>query len=236
MLRPFDGGILAFRHRRSRQVVALAGEGRRFNARGLIDRDADSASENPGGWTSTLAFTDRAVTGFPVSPEGHALRNPRTLSLDAWKNVLRPGDPTLDMHIPEGGGMTLEKCGDSMRRAFEFFRQYFPEKPAHAVVCNSWIFGPPLAQFLPAEANLVRFMREVYLFPVPGRIGDGFFFIFADAAHHMESAPRETKLQRAVLDHLACGGDWRNGGMFFLEEDLERFGAAPYLGDWRRGQ
>jgi len=42
------------------------------------------------------------------------------------------------------------------------------------------------------------------------------------------TAPRETSLQRAILDYLQAGNVWRAGGMFFLMDDLDRFGRQWY--------
>ena len=40
--------------------------------------------------------------------------------------------------------------------------------------------------------------------------------------------PRDTSVRRAMLDELQSGGSLRSGGMFFLAEDIERFGQKPY--------
>lgn len=52
---------------------------------------------------------------------------------------------------------------------------------------------------------------------------DGLFFIFCRGYDDWTQAPRETRLQRALLD-LYCGG------MVFLREDLGRFGEQVYRG------
>lgn len=137
----------------------------------------------------------------------------------------KPSDWVLDLHIPAGGGMSLEVCADSFRRAFEFFDCFFPEKRANAVVCQSWMFNPDLAKILPPDSNLVRLLNEVHLFPIPVHERDGFFFLFGSKGESapLSELPRETSLQRAILDFVAKGNPWRGGGMYLLRTEKHGF-------------
>ena len=93
------------------------------------------------GWTATLTTDGAAVVGYPISPYGMAIRQQVRLEQALWERQVRKGDAVLEMHIPEGGGMSLDRCADSMRRAVPFFRRYFPAKPFRAIVCSSWILN-----------------------------------------------------------------------------------------------
>ena len=118
---------------------------------------------------------------------------------------------------------------ESLRAAFKFFDTCFPDVRPLAVQCRSWIFNTQLETHL-AGSNLASFMREVYLFPVMSSGDDGLLFIFCRDYDDWTLAPRETRLQRALLD-LYCGGTpLRCGGMVFLREDLGRFGEQVYRG------
>lgn len=230
MLKPFGGGVEAYRHRQTGQVVALADDGVRFDGAGYVDGTAGRFDEEHG-WTATLARDEEGVTGYPVSPLGMAVRKQTRLAGAEWECVLKKGDDTLDMHIPAGGGMTLERCGDSMRRATAFFRQFFPDRPFRTISCCSWIFNTQFEEIPLPSDNLVRYQRELYLFPIRSSGQDGLWFIFQTPTFDPASLPRESSLQRAVADYLAAGHTWRGGGMFYLVDDLERFGTQPY----RRG-
>jgi hypothetical protein len=226
MIHPFRGGVVAFRHRRSAAVVALAPDGTRYTDQGQV------AWEAGGGWTARLERTAEAVTGSPVSPLGAAERRRVTLALKDWECVLAPGDATLDMHIPEGGRMTLEACGDSMRRAAAFFARFFPNDLCRTFGCWSWIFNTQFERIRLSSDNLVRFQRELYLFPVPSSGRDGLWFIFLQDQVDPAAVPRDTSLRRGVADFLATGERWRGGGMFFLVDDLPRFGTRAYRSAW----
>ncbi len=222
MIRPSRGGVVAFRHRRTGAVVALAPDGTRYTDEGQIAR------EPLGGWTAKLERTAEAVTGSVISPLGAAERRRVTLPLRDWECVLAPGEATLDMHIPVGGAMSLEACGDSMRRAAAFFARFFPNQVCRTFGCVSWIFNTELERIPLSSDNLVRFQRELYLFPVPSNGRDGLWFIFLRDDVDPATAPRDTSLRRGVADFLAAGGRWRSGGMFFLVDDLPLFGTQAY--------
>ena len=226
----YCGGAIAYRHRQTGQVVALAEEGARFNGDGFVDRDGQ---ESVNGWTATLSADDECLTGFPISPLGYAVHRPVRLPLDRWQKVLAKGDPVLSMHIPAGGQMTPEACADSMRRAAEFFPRHFPQHLPAAFVCRSWLFNTQLEEILPSTANLVAFQRELHLYPIPSDPLEGMWFIFLQGKFDAATAPRDTALQRAILDWMARGNTWRGGGgMFILAQDVARYGTQQYRLRW----
>ena len=229
--KPNPASPVVYRHRRTRDVVALAEDGIRFTADGYIRSDL-KPEDDPGGWTSRHTLTESFVTGHPVSPFGMALASTVTLPLDEWTCVLKRGDPILQIHIPSGGNLTPDAQHDTIRRAVEFFRQYLPDKRPVAIASGSWIFNNQLEEFMPPEANLVRFLKELYLYPIPSTPQSGLWFIFLQDNVHPRTAPRRTSLQRQVCDYLAEGHAWRVGGMFVLADDVPRFGSQYYRSKW----
>ena len=233
MLRDYNGRVEVYRNTESGQTLALVPDGTCIDAQGQVVKPP---AQNPGAtWTATLQITNDYINGFPVSPFGLVVHQPVSLPASAWRRVLSKGDWTMDMHIPPGGGMTPEKCAESMRQGAEFFKRYFPEKPFTSITCVSWLFNTQLEEILPSKANLLLFQHELYLYPVPSTGKDGFVFIFGKDDVTPETGPRETSLQRAILDFLAAGNTWRNGGMFFLVEDLPQFGSQVYRRRWPAG-
>ena len=218
-----------YRHRQSRQVLALAPDGTHFAADGTIPR---SSADHPdtAGWTATLTHDDTTVSGYLLDPHGVGTRRQVTLNLDEWDCVLRAGDPSLMMHIPSGGSMTPEACRESLLEAAEFFPRHFPDELPKAVVCASWIFSPILQEILPAQANLCVFQRNLFLFPVPSGGYDGLWFVYLrHAPLDPKTLPRDTSVQRAIADYLQTGRPWRLAGMFILLDDIPQFGQEIYL-------
>jgi len=226
-IEPFPGGVEVYRHRATDRVVALAADGTRFNREGYIDAPG-SAPEDPQGWTATLKTEDGAVCGWPVSPRGMGVRTCVRLPLGEWACALAKGDPTLEMHIPAGGKMTVEAGGDSMRRACDFFDRFFPGHGCRSISCRSWILNTQFEEIRLSSTNLVDFQRELYLYPTPSNGKEGLWFIFLRNEFDPATAPRDTSLRRGVAEFLATGRRLRGGGMFFLREDLPGYGTQYY--------
>ena len=208
MIQPWGGSVVAWRGRATGEVIALAPDATRFNGAGYVD-GAGGKFDTERGWTAKLVEDAEAVTGCPISPRGMAVRREVRLPKAEWECVLKKGDLSLQMHIPAGGGMTLERCGDSMQRAVPFFRRLFPEQPFKAITCGSWIFNTQFEEIKLSSDNLVRYQRELYLFPTPSSGRDGLWFIFLQEPVDLKTAPRESSLQRAVLKFLEAGNAWR---------------------------
>ena len=128
--------------------------------------------------------------------------------------------------------MAPARCAASMREALAFFPRHFPESPALGFACYSWVLNPELAEFYSPTCNMVLWQREMHLFPVPSNGREGLQFIFGREDVNPATAPRDTRLQRALLDRLATGLPLRAGGMFCLPEGLHEYGSQPYRRRW----
>jgi len=124
--------------------------------------------------------------------------------------------------------MSLEKCSESLQEARRFFRDHFPSPMPRAIVTMSWMFSPILEQILPADSNLVKFMSELYLCPFNSRGTDSLWFVFLQRPLDLAAAPRETSLQKAILNYLRAGKTWHDGCMFLMLDDIDRFGSQWY--------
>jgi hypothetical protein len=220
--------LRVFRHIESGIVLALSENGITYTQEGQLARGA--GEEGDGRWTARLALTDGAAVGYPVIPRGGVLNQEVALPVSEWRQVLGPGDATLNLHSPAGSPMSHQECGESFRRAIEFFRKHFPERPYVAFVCGSWLLNGELQEFLPPDSNIVRFQKELYLFPIGLGRDSVFWRVFGGVPEDLSTAPRDTALRRAILDRAASGEPFRPtaGGCFLFPEDLD-WGAQVYL-------
>jgi hypothetical protein len=120
---------------------------------------------------------------------------------------------TLGVHIPGGSRLSPSECDASLARASEFFARHFPDRPVALLHCDSWLLDPQLADYLPAESNIVRFQRRFQLLPdVARRAYDGrvleHLFGRAVPPEQYATLPRDTTLQRAIVAHLRSGRHW----------------------------
>lgn len=218
-----------FRSRRSGQTLALVWEDQPITVDGYPARgDSDE-----GTWEPYFRETPQGVEGFPISPFGQVVRRPITLSSKEWDSVLAQGDPVLQVHIPSGDPATPESIRQSKIDAVTFFHDHFPDANPRAFVSTSWMFSDLLDQLLPETSNVVRYLRELYLFPIPSGKYGGLSFIFPDEPFDPDTAKAETHLQRAILDHLHAGRRWHSGGMFMMLDDLKHYGSQHYRKTWR---
>ena len=215
--------VLPFRffvHTQTGETLAILDAGERFDDEGY----------NTGAttWATTLTETDEAIVGCPISPRGFALQAPVRLPRREWRLALGPGDTVLDMHIPGDEPLTIEPVRTALLSAEPFFDHFYPEQRFVAYVCDSWVFSTQLEAMLPPESNILRMQCEGYLFPV----GDGqapfLNFTFGATSIDLATAPRDTRLRRAVIAHMEKGGTLRCGGFLLLRRDLARFGEKPY--------
>ena len=123
----------------------------------------------------------------------------------------QPGDHTLGVHIPAGAPLDAAACDESLRAARSFFDTRFPDERARIAICTSWLLDDQLAEHLGAGSNIVRFQRRFEI--VPGALdtdGDIVRFVFGRTpVPDLDTLPRRTTLERAIVAHLRSGGHWR---------------------------
>ena len=221
----FWGKLRAFRHRQSRVVVALAEEGMQYTGDGRVPSSREQAET----WTASLVFNGEEAIGYPILPNGYAAREEVRLPLREWEQVLGKGDPAVNVHIPGGSRMSHAECGESFRMAIEFFPRHFPAYQWAAFCCGSWILNTWLEEVLPSDSNLVRFQRELYLFPTSQWPDSMLHRVFGEGPLDPATAPRDTGLRRAIVSALEHGHDLRGGGggMFLFPQDF-RWGQEVY--------
>lgn len=225
--RPFKDkyNIEVYRNNRSGKILTLMTKDRHFTQDGnCLCHDEDPATA---AFAADYVKTDEYVIGPPANPEGNVANFNVKLDLKEWTLMFSPEDICLELHIPEGGKMTLDVCKQSFKDGLAFYKQYFPEMKISAFVCASWIFSPLYEKVLP-ESNLAAFMRELYLVPWTSAGTDGFYFIFGRNYDKQSSYSRDNSVRRTMLDQLEAGRRLHTGGMFCLAEHVDLLGRQPY--------
>ncbi|HEU5103368.1 MAG TPA: acyltransferase domain-containing protein [Roseiflexaceae bacterium] len=220
VLKAWDYPFRGYANTHTHKAIVLAEAGQQFNDDGYFGGSVT--------WTTTLSATDDAVIGFPISPEGYALQQQVRLPATEWHLALKHGDPVLDIHVPAEGALTIEALRDALRQAETFFDHYYPQRPFVAYVCDSWLFSPQLQAMLPPDSNILRWQREGYLLPGEDDSESFLTFTFGSKTIDIATAPQDTRLQRAVIAHLAANGKLYCGSWVLLRSDLNRFGTQPY--------
>jgi hypothetical protein len=117
----------------------------------------------------------------------------------------------LGVHIPEDGGLSPDLVDASFAEARSFFPRNFPDKPAYKATCDSWMLDPYLVERLP-KSNIASFARRFTLDHCSEAPTDAVYFTFRQRGlHDLDKLPRETSLQRVVLERIDDGGAWQLG-------------------------
>jgi hypothetical protein len=129
-----------------------------------------------------------------------------------------PGDPALAVHVPAfSGPLTPEACDASFAQAKAFFARHFPEEGYEVAVCHSWLLDEQLMEYLPPDANILRFQRRFRPAYRPDAADEVIMrFVFGRTRVDLEGLPQRTALERAVVDHLKAGRHWRGGAGWLL--------------------
>ncbi|WP_344105836.1 acyltransferase domain-containing protein [Nocardiopsis rhodophaea] len=120
------------------------------------------------------------------------------------------GAPTLRLHIPAGESLAPGPIDASLSRARGFFASCFGAEYVVAT-CTSWLLDSQLAEYLPAESNIMAFQRRFTLVDrsSPGD-RDVFRFVFRRPdVERLEGLSPATRLERAIVAHLRAGRHWQ---------------------------
>jgi len=122
----------------------------------------------------------------------------------------RRGDPSVGLHIPYRTTLAPRDLDVTFARAREVLGALWPVEQRRLATCQSWLLDAQLGEFLNPASNILQFQRRFNLL-------DGWYdnddetlgFIFQRPSMTIADLPRETSLQRGVLDLLERGGHWR---------------------------
>ena len=219
---------MLFRNRTSNKVKALFAGEKRFTANGIFDDLQEEPSENS--WISSWEENESYWEGCPVTPDGFTHQDRVRLAKAEWEAVLTPGDPVINIHIPESGPLKTDVCRDSLFRAREFFSEFLPDYHWKAFFCDSWLLDPQLEGILDPSSNILAFQKNGYLIPFPGE-ADTIFRCFGvkGARDGVGTVPLRSSLQHAFAKFLKEGRRFHYGAAVLLRDDLDR--ENPYRAD-----
>lgn len=128
------------------------------------------------------------------------------------------GEWVLGVHIPEAGGLGTALVAESFATAATFFSKYFPQQPVKTANCESWLLDPYLSAHLDKWSNIAAFAALFTPYGTPrNEPTDAVYFTFRTRTmDDLHTLPRETALQRLVLDRIVAGDSWQLGFGYLL--------------------
>lgn len=121
------------------------------------------------------------------------------------------GKKTIDLHIPSDAHMDMGLLDESVARAREFLKEYFPDWAEESMECESWLLSPALASLLPEKSNILSFQRAFEIISQDPEPQDVLEWVFRltkgqQKTTPLEALPEETCLQRSMKAFLLSGG------------------------------
>jgi len=117
----------------------------------------------------------------------------------------RPGDPVLNIHIPEDGSLDPQAVTESFHLAIA---HYTDPAPTH-FICTSWLLSPELCQVLPADSRIAAFCSRFTPLRVASESAELYKRVWGirkeEPVPSPEALPRNTRLQRFVAGGLLSG-------------------------------
>lgn len=121
------------------------------------------------------------------------------------------GEAVVSLHIPTDVDLRPQVLRPSVREGLSEFYRLFPEYTDKTVYCHSWLLSPLLKDFLPENANILRF-QDMFDMEPEGIPGNGvLLWVFKNPKLPLEELPENTSLQKKLKRFLLDGGQFLDG-------------------------
>lgn len=192
------------------KYVSLVGGEYFFNSEGaLVDKEEKSCGR------TTFYEDEEKIIANPVSARGRVEPAAREYKKSEWRDFLRQGSHTLEIHIPSGIEYTPEKIKEACRTALDFYKDFYPDHRPRAITGYSWIFAPELEKVMAPESNILRVNRAMHILPTTGYYGADCRFL-----------RQGSSLQRRIAAEYERGTEFHYSIMYIPVDELETFGKA----------
>ncbi len=156
---------------------------------------------------------DEKYVGNMISPEGVVDLNTVEFPKSVWKDFLRKGYHTIEIHIPSKIDYRPEPIREAYKQAVEFFKDFYPDHNALAITGYSWIFSPQLSKVLPENSNILAVNESMHLLPVTPHFDGDIMFI-----------RKGSSLQQRINEECAKGTEFHYALMYTALDEIESFG------------
>lgn len=174
-----------------------------------------------GSFVAEFKESDTAYEGFAINKARATVEGTKTkLSKEDWKELFRPGDAVVGIHIPAGGSFTPDICEEAYNEARKIFRMAYPQYDFKIFKTATWLLSVDLNEVLKPTSNILAFQRYFNLYPIKNKGTAVFFFAFDTIVNSLEALdfeklPQDTSLQRNIIDRYQNGKYIREyGGLF----------------------
>ncbi len=188
--------------------LAMMSEGLRFHRTGHRLGNPGYEDER-GSFTTVFNETETTYEGHLATKTGEIIaKSPAILQKSDWKEVLKPGDTVLNLHIGKGANLAPDYILPLLEQAMQTAKTHYPECDFKCVYCLSWLLDPTIVELIGDDSNIVRFGNLFSRFPARGNGEDVFNFVFPLSYRETPPAEWEThnRLEEALKERYLHGG------------------------------
>ena len=213
----FNKNVLVFKNKETGEYAMMM-TADRFHKSGFVLGSAGLTDEE-GSFGPDFTETDTAYTGY-LAKNGKAVNQLVTLNKSEWDLVLKPGDPTVYIHIPGQTDLTPEVVRNTLIGAFKILRERFPESKANFFICSSWLLSVGLYDFLDENSKIIKFGELFTRFPVRSNGREFMHFLFPNNWDNIEKLEEKTSLQRKIKQLCLDGGYIYSAAGVILDDEI----------------
>lgn len=133
--------------------------------------------------------------------------------------VIEQGARIVNCHIPSSGPLLQEDVVESLKRAYEFFKDRIKDGIL-AIECHSWFFCPEYSEIFKENAkNIYNFTQNFYVYkPFNTKEFSDIWRIFGVEADNyvVDELQEDTRLQKAFKKHIKEGKKFGEGHAVIL--------------------
>lgn len=209
----FGGPYAVYRNRENGTLTLMAVPGYFYGEDGRrLPQDFDGTSFEP-----CLQEDGKMIRGFVFAEDGNLNMTEVALDAGRYECILKPGDTSMSVHIPEMGKLCPELVDEAFSLAEDFFGKYYQQWNYPAYVCSSWLLNKDLSQLLPYESNIMRFQSRFRIAMSSVNNYSIYWHVFGvqNFVPLSELVPKNGFQQR-MLDWVLLGNTLYNGNGFIL--------------------
>lgn len=134
--------------------------------------------------------------------------------------VSKGGDPVINIHIPEDGGLKNDLVQDSFKQAY----RYFGCTGKAVFICSTWLLWPGNRDYMHESSNILRFMDNFDIIQREDQQNHrDLWRVFGKRETYVPAElPRDTELQRRFADYLAANDMVSGRGLGIFVHDGEK--------------
>ena len=138
-------------------------DGAEVHKKGMLFGSKDQDDE-AGKYFAEITEDENGITGYPVDEMGNCV--PEKITIKGYKEILKPGDDVISVHIPSDGPLDYEYSEKSYEETMRIVKEGYPEYDFKAFTCWSWLMAKEIMQIMGRDTNITRFSNKYLSYPI----------------------------------------------------------------------